>query len=65
MEGEYMRSGILANGKKDRKNTQWEIHNEKEQYKKYEYITIYENGELHDFYKTIKNKPIKSTTHRL
>ena len=53
-----MRSGTLPNGKKDRKHTQWEIHNKKEQYKKYEYITIYENGELHDFYKTIKNKPI-------
>ena len=54
-----MRSGILANGKKDRKNTRWEIHNKKEQYKKYEHITIYENGELHDFYKTIKNISIK------
>ena len=54
-----MRIGILANGKKDRKHTRWEIHNKKEQYKKYEYITIYENGDLSDFYKTIKNIPIK------
>ncbi len=53
-----MRSGRFLNGKKDRKHTQWEIHNKKEQYKKYEYIDIYQNGELHDFYKTIKNKPI-------
>jgi len=54
-----MRSGVLPNGKKDRKHTQWEIHNKKEQYKKYEYITIYQNGDMHDFYKTIKNIPIK------
>ena len=54
-----MKSGILPNGKKDREHTQWEIHNKKEQYKKYDYITIYQNGELHDFYKTIKNKSIK------
>ena len=53
-----MRSGILPNGKKDREHTQWEIHNKKSQYKKYEYITIYENGSLHDFYKKIKNVKI-------
>jgi len=54
-----MRSGRFLNGKKDREHTQWEIHNKNEQYKKYEYITIYENGDLFDFYKTIKNIPIK------
>ena len=54
-----MRSGRFLNGKKDRRHTQWEIHNKKEQYKKYEYITIYENGDLSDFYKTIKNISIK------
>lgn len=54
-----MRSGILPNGKKDRRYTQWEIHNKKEQHKKYEYINIYQNGDMHDFYKTIKNIPIK------
>ncbi len=54
-----MRSGILPNGKKDRKHTQWEIHNKKEQYKENNCITIYENGTMHDFYKTIKNIPIK------
>jgi len=40
MGGYDMKSGRFLNGKKDREHTQWEIHNKKEQYKKYEYITI-------------------------
>jgi len=55
----YNKSGIMSNGKKDRRYVRWEIHNKKEQYKPYDYITIYENGEMHDFYKTIKNISIK------
>ena len=54
-----MRSEVLPNGKKDRRHTQWEIHNKKEQHKENDYITIYENGTMHDFYKTIKNNAIK------
>ena len=37
-----MRSGILPNGKKIENILNREIHNKKEQYKKYEYTTIYE-----------------------
>lgn len=53
------KTGVMLNGKKDRRYSKWEIHNKKEQYKKYDYITSYEGGEMHDFYKTIKNIPIK------
>ena len=47
------------NGKKDRSKTMHEIDNVERMYKGYNYITIYENGELSDFYKTIKNIPIR------
>lgn len=47
------------NGKKDRSKITYEIDNIERMYKGYDCITIYEGGDMTDFYKTIKNISIK------
>jgi len=55
---------VDKNGKKDRSKSNWEIENNKNTFKhkfgEEPYITIYDGGDMGEFYRTIKNKVIKT-----